>query len=82
MPGLIAASGLGGWTYGGSILTFAFYELLFLAVAATLYVLFTKPHAVPGHRYQPGVPMTNTSAPGKAEQASSGETRGEAGENS
>lgn len=67
MPGLIA-SGLNGWTYGGSILTFAFPELLFIAVAATLYVLFTKPHVVPGHRYHlNGGPVTSTPSGNAAE---------------
>ena len=41
----------GDWTYGASILTFVFPELLFIFVAGALYVLFTKPHLVPGHRY-------------------------------
>ncbi|HEY5989305.1 MAG TPA: hypothetical protein VIV12_23430 [Streptosporangiaceae bacterium] len=49
--GLIAAVGGSDWTYGGSILTFAFPMLLFIAVAGALYVLYTKPHLVPGHRY-------------------------------
>jgi hypothetical protein len=51
VPGVIAAAG-SDWTYGASILTFVFPELLFLAVAGALYVLYTKPHLVPGHRYQ------------------------------
>lgn len=51
MPGLIEAVGGSDWTYGASILTFVFPELLFIAVAGTLYVLYTKPHLVPGHRY-------------------------------
>lgn len=50
MPGLMAAAG-SDWTYGASILTFVFPELLFIAVAGALYVLYTKPHLVPGHRY-------------------------------
>jgi hypothetical protein len=37
------------WTYGASILTFVFPMLLFLTVALTLYVVFTKPSVVPGH---------------------------------
>jgi len=51
VPGVIAAAG-SDWSYGASILTFVFPELLFLAVAGALYVLYTKPHLVPGHRYQ------------------------------
>ena len=40
----------GGWSFGGSILTFAFPMLLFVGVAVALYVLYTKPAAVPGRR--------------------------------
>ena len=52
MHELTAATAASGWTYGGSILTFAFPMILFIAVAGTLYVLYTKPHLVPGHRYR------------------------------
>jgi hypothetical protein len=52
VPGLIEAASGSDWTYGASILTFVFPELLFIAVAGALYVLYTKPHLVPGHRYQ------------------------------
>ncbi len=52
MPGLIAASGLEGWSYGGSILTFALPMLMFIFIASALLVVFTKPHLVPGHRYE------------------------------
>jgi hypothetical protein len=44
VPGLMSA-----WTYGAAILTFVFPMILFLAVALALYVVFTKPSAVPGH---------------------------------
>jgi hypothetical protein len=52
VQGLIAAGADGDWSLGGSILTFAFPMILFIAVASALYVLYTKPHLVPGHRYQ------------------------------
>lgn len=66
MPGVIAAAG-SDWTYGASILTFVFPELLFLAVAGALYVLYTKPHLVPGHRYQLQLrPTTDTAVPESA----------------
>jgi hypothetical protein len=62
--GLIIASAVMDWSYGASILTFVFPELLFIAVAAALYVLYTKPHLVPGHRYQIQVrPVSHTAAP-------------------
>jgi len=48
---LIAAGATNGWSQGAAILTFAFPMILFIAVASTLYVLYTKPHLVPGHRY-------------------------------
>jgi hypothetical protein len=50
--GLITASASSAWSYGASILTFVFPELLFIAVAAALYVVYTKPHLVPGHHYE------------------------------
>ena len=51
MDGLILAAAGSDWSYGASILTFAFPMILFVAVAGALYVLYTKPHLVPGHRY-------------------------------
>jgi hypothetical protein len=54
----------GDWTYGAAILSFAFPMLLFIAVASALYVLYTKPHLVPGHRYQLQLrPTTATALP-------------------
>jgi hypothetical protein len=59
------------WSYGGSILTFVFPELLFIAVAGALYVLYTKPHLVPGHRYHMQMrSTTDTAAPETAAGAS------------
>lgn len=72
MPGLIASSPSGDWTYGGAILTFAFPMVLFIAVAAALYILYTKPHLVPGHRYNmvlssvSDTPAVGTPAPAAA----------------
>jgi hypothetical protein len=40
------------WSVGASILTFAFPMILFLVVAASLFVVYTKPSVVPGHREQ------------------------------
>ena len=54
----------GDWTYGAAILSFAFPMLLFIAVAGALYVLYTKPHLVPGHRYNMQLRATTaTTAP-------------------
>lgn len=52
MPEVIAAAPASAWTYGGAILTFVFPMVLFLTVAIGLYVTFTKPSTVPGHREQ------------------------------
>jgi hypothetical protein len=40
---------------GGSVLTFALPVGVFVVVSVALYVLFTRPHYVPGHR----VPATS-----------------------
>jgi hypothetical protein len=63
---VIADSAGGAWTFGGSILTFAFPMILFIVVAVTLYVLYTKPEYIPGHR-APALerPVSYTSMPGK-----------------
>jgi hypothetical protein len=61
------ADGAGGaWTFGSSILTFAFPMILFIVVAGALYVLYTKPESVPGH-YAPGLQrsVSYTAMPGK-----------------
>ena len=55
----------GDWTYGASILSFVFPMLLFIAVGSWLYVVYTKPHLVPGHRYTMQVrSISATAAPG------------------
>ena len=63
---MIADQAGSAWTFGGSILSFAFPMLLFILVASALYVLYTKPEFVPGHR-APGVerPVSYTPVPGK-----------------
>ena len=59
-------SNVSAWTFGGSILSFAFPMLLFIVVGGALYVLYTKPEFVPGHR-APGLerPVSYTAVPGK-----------------
>jgi hypothetical protein len=58
-------SNVSAWTFGGSILSFAFPMLLFIVVTAALYVLYTKPEFVPGHS-APGLerPVSYTPVPG------------------
>ena len=60
-------SNVSAWTFGGSILTFAFPMILFIVVAGALYVLYTKPESVPGHR-APGLQrsVSYTAMPGEA----------------
>jgi hypothetical protein len=38
------------WSLAGSVMTFAIPVGLFVVVATILYFLYTRPHAVPGHR--------------------------------
>jgi hypothetical protein len=63
--GLIASSPSGDWTYGAAILTFAFPMILFIVVGSALYILYTKPHLVPGHRYNMVLSsVSDTAVPG------------------
>jgi len=63
---VIADSAGGAWTFGGSIPNFAFPMLLFIVVAAALYVAYTKPEMVPGHRAPRAErPMSYTAVPGQ-----------------
>ncbi len=81
MQGVIADSAGGAWTFGGSILTFAFPMILFIVVAGALYVLYTKPEFVPGHR--PDAlerPVSYTSVPGKPAVTSGGQAVTPAGQ--
>jgi hypothetical protein len=65
MHGLMADSAGSAWTFGASILSFAFPMILFIVVAGALYVLYTKPEFVPGHP-APGLarPVSYTPVPG------------------
>jgi hypothetical protein len=54
------------WSFGGSILTFAFPMILFIVVACALYVAYTKPELVPGHRNPAAQrPVSYTAVPGE-----------------
>ena len=72
MPGPILASAGSDWSYGGSLLTFLFPMILFLAVAGILWLLYTKPQQVPGSSYLgsgrsvSATPTVATAAPGPA----------------
>jgi hypothetical protein len=63
---MLADSAGGAWSFGGSILTFAFPMILFIVVAGALYIAYTKPELVPGRRVPSSVhPMTHTNVPGE-----------------
>src|SRR5579863_9615054 len=63
------ADGAGGaWTFGSSILTFAFPMILFIVVAGALYVLYTKPESVPGH-HVPGLQRSVSYKPAAGREA-------------
>jgi hypothetical protein len=69
------------WTFGGSILTFAFPMLLFIVVACALYIAYTKPELVPGHR-NPAAQraVSYTAVPGEPATADDGKQEPEGGE--
>ncbi len=72
---MIADPAYGAWTFGASILSFAFPMLLFMVVAAWLYVTYTKPELVPGHRnLSTERPIIHTPVPGTP-PAADGETK-------
>ena len=64
------SAGGSAWSFGGSILTFAFPMILFIVVACALYIAYTKPELAPGHRNPAaGNPDTGHPAAGDSEQA-------------
>ena len=78
---MIADPAGSAWTFGGSILTFAFPMLLFIVVACALYVAYTKPELVPGHR-NPAAQrsVSYTAVPGEPVTADDGKQEPEGGE--
>jgi hypothetical protein len=83
---LADAAGGSAWSFGGSILTFAFPMILFIVVACALYVAYTKPELIPGHRAPAAErPVSYTPMPGRpaddaSGQASTGQAKPEGGE--
>jgi hypothetical protein len=62
------------WSFGGSILTFAFPMILFIVVACALYIAYTKPELAPGHRNPAAQrPVSYTAVPGQPPAAHGGE---------
>lgn len=71
MHGLILADLGKDWTLAASIMTFALPVGLFVIVATILYFLYTRPHAVPGHRDI--VPAAAAAAPGPGAAGAGGQ---------
>jgi hypothetical protein len=79
--GVIADSvGSSAWSYGGAILTFVFPMLLFIVVAAALYVAYTKPELVPGRRNAAARPVIYTAVPGPPSAGDGEQAKPEGGE--
>jgi hypothetical protein len=74
---VIADAAGGAWSFGGSILTFAFPMILFIVVACALYVAYTKPELVPGHR-NPAAQrsVTYTAVPGPSARTAGAQQAG------
>jgi hypothetical protein len=66
MPPVIGTAITSDWSFSGSLLTCLFPLGLFIVIATTLYLQFSRPHTVPGLR--PLTPARAT-APAAAEQA-------------
>lgn len=63
MPEVLAAATGSDWNAGGSLLTFYFPVGLFIVVAVSLYLQFSRPHTVPGLRPLRSRPRQNDGTP-------------------
>ena len=64
--GIADPASTSAWSFGGSILTFVFPMILFIVVACALYIAYTKPELVPGHRNPAAQrPVSYTAVPGE-----------------
>jgi len=63
----LSLSPTGDWTQAAAIMTFAIPVGIFVVVATWLYFVYTRPHAVPGHRDL--VPATSGGATGSGRHA-------------
>jgi len=69
------------WSFGGSILTFAFPMILFIVVAGALWILYTKPELVPGHWVGAAErPVSYTPMPGQSAADAGHEAAAEGGQ--
>src|ERR1700722_18500219 len=82
---MIHATAASGWSLSGSLLTFAFPMALIAVAATVLYLLFSRPHQVPGHKRlalaqpvppppDPGTPQAMAAAAGLPTAAGGGIT--------
>jgi hypothetical protein len=69
VQGILAAAISPDNTPHGYNLTFAFPELLFIVVAAALYLRFRSPHRVPGHGALPSARQATATAVAPAAEA-------------
>jgi len=63
MPAVIGTATSSDWSSGGALLTFFFPIVLFLVIAAALYLEFTRQHTVPGLRANPARGSTSPGQP-------------------
>jgi hypothetical protein len=79
-------SNISAWTAGAGGFTFAALYILFLAGAAALWMLYTKPVVTPGHSAnararavtatpRPGQPSSGPAAPSTAEGAAASQDK-------
>jgi len=61
--GVLAAAVGSDWSSGGALLTFYFPIGLFIVIAAALYLGFSRPHRVPGHKSLEPAPATASASP-------------------
>jgi hypothetical protein len=66
MPAVIGTATSSDWSFGGALLTFFFPIGLFIVVAASLYLAFTRPHAVPGRKPFPAAGVVPGEQPSAA----------------
>jgi hypothetical protein len=43
-------SNISAWSVGGAVFGFAALYVLFIAVAVALYIIYSRPSTIPGHR--------------------------------
>ncbi|MBO0804980.1 MAG: hypothetical protein J2P25_18140 [Nocardiopsaceae bacterium] len=73
MQNLVEASAGEAWSFGGSIITFLVPMIVFVLVAAALFIIYTKPELVPGRQADEGAfPVGATRLPGKPSEGPDG----------